>query len=410
MSDPSTLKPSSPGEWFDDLLAGIVAYYLTSLPVLIGVWFGVSFLNRSGAGDDPIAACVRFDAIHYVDIIRDGYSYDPTRRSLVAQFPAYPLLARWMCQITGLAPEEGALLTANLFLMGAFMLLARWVRVGWPDATADQRMLVLAVFGLWPMTLFFRMPYAESLFLCGTLAVLYGMARRWPLIVLAVLAGLVTAVRPVGVAVTAAFVWHVLTQSGSRPWAKASRAAVLTPLACWGLLAYIGYQWQAFDAPLAFAQTQENWTMGAPDDRSWQAKAVSLLTLEPIWGVYEPSSRRYWENVKIPGGPLFSVIFWNPILFVLAVLLLVLGGWKRWLTGSELVLGACLLAIPYLTRAYEMSMASHGRFAAIVVVNYLVIARLLPHDRAPLFATVAVAVGLLICLFSALYAANYLVF
>src|SRR5437763_1018440 len=43
---------------------------------------------------------------------------------------------------------------------------------------ADERTLVLAGFGLWPTTFFFRMPYyAESLFVCGALAVLYGIGR-----------------------------------------------------------------------------------------------------------------------------------------------------------------------------------------------------------------------------------------
>jgi hypothetical protein len=69
-------------------------------------------------------------------------------------------------------------------------------------------------------------------------------------------------------------------------------------------------------------------------------------------------------------------MFWNPILFLLAAALLGLSRWKRWLTGSELFLGTLLLVIPYLARAYEMSMASHGRFAALVVVNLLVIGRI----------------------------------
>jgi hypothetical protein len=410
MSDASTPKPKPQGEWLDDIVAALVAYYLTSLPVVLGVWFGVSFLNRGVPGDDPIAACVRFDATHYVDIIRSGQSYDPTRRSTVAQFPAYPLLARWLCRATGLAPEEGGLLTANLFLIGAFVFLARWVRVRWPEGTADQRNLVLAVFGLWPMGLFWRMPYAESLFLLGTLAVLYGMARRWPLILLALLTGFVTAVRPFGVAVTVTFAWYILTQTAARLWPKVGSALLLTPLACWGLLAFIVYQWDAFDAPFGFVQTQEHWHLAAPEDRSWRTKALSLLILEPIWSVYDSDSQRYWANIRTPGGAAFNIMFWNPILFLLAVALLALGQRKRWLTGGELILGVSLLGIPYLTRAYEMSMASHGRFAAIVVVNYLVLGRMLARAGIALQTALCAALATSLCLFVALYAAYYWVF
>lgn len=290
------------------------------------------------------------------------------------------------------------------------MLLARYVRSRWPEASGQQRGLVLALFGLWPLGLFFRMPYTESLFLCGTLAVLYGMARGWPLVVLALLTGLVTAVRPVGVALTVAFAWYILTQPTMRPHAKAGRALLLAPLACWGLLAYMGYQWLTFGTPWAFAQTQEHWTFLGPPDRGGAAKFWSLVTLEPIWGVYGASGRRYWGNRGDAIDPLFSLMFWNPILFVLAAGLLLVGGVKRWLNGSELVLGVCLLAIPYLTRSYEMSMASHGRFAAVIVVNYLVLGRLLASAALLLVVGVCVVLALGLCLLVALYAANYLIF
>jgi hypothetical protein len=402
------------GEWVDDLLAGFAAYYLTTMPVLLGVLFGIEFLHaRTGAsfaGADPIAVCINFDAVHYLGISDDGYSYDPAQGSVVAYFPAYPLLLRWICQVTGLPLGETALLLANCAFLGACMFMARYVRVRWPEATPEQRALVLAVFGLWPLGLFFRMPYPESIFVCGTLAVLYGMARGWPLPVLALLTGLVTAVRPVGVALTVAFVWYALTQPGFRLPAKAIRAIFLAPLACWGLLAYMEYQWLAFATPWAFAQTQEHWTFLAPEDRSWPAKFRSLATLEPVWGVYMPSSRRYWGGAGGPHGPLFNLLFWNPILFVLSGVLLLLGGLRRWFTGSELILGVGLLAIPYLTRSFEMSMASHGRFAAVVVVNYLAIGRLLTYLPRQAAIAICTALALFLCLFTSLYVAGQPVF
>ncbi len=75
-------KALSRREWVEDVLAGAVAYYLTSLPVLLGLLFGAEFLrppgiNASGRCADPVAACIRFDAAQYLQIIRRGYSYDP---------------------------------------------------------------------------------------------------------------------------------------------------------------------------------------------------------------------------------------------------------------------------------------------------------------------------------------------
>jgi hypothetical protein len=404
------MKTSSRGEWLDDFLAGFMAYYVTSLPVLAGVFLAVSFEQPLGFIGDPVSACFHADALHYLDIIRQGYSYDPDQRSLVAFFPAYPLLSRWIGQAARLPSEEAALLAANLALLGAFVLLASYVRVRWPEATAEQRGLVLAIFGLWPLGLFFRMPYTESLFICGTLAVLYGMARGWPLPVLALLTGFVTAVRPVGVTLTVAFGWYILTRPGLRPRTKAIRLLLLAPLGCWGLLAYVAYQWLVFDAPLGFAQTVQHWHFQAPEEYSWQAKFWSLATFEPIWDVYVPTSERYWGNVQSPGAPLFCLHFWNPILFLLAVALLAWGGRKHWLTGSELVLGAGLLAIPYLTRAFEASMASQGRYAAVIVVNYLVLGRMLARSSPLVVAMLCATVALFIFTFTFLYAKNFLIF
>lgn len=408
------MTASSNGEWFDDFFAGFTAYYLTSLPVLAAILFGVDFPSPSDVYSPPppdfVTACVHFDASHYVKIVREGYSYDPAHRSVVAFFPAYPLLSRGVSRITGLSAEEAALLTAHVALLGTFVLLARYARARWPEATAEQRSIVLAIFGLWPMGLFFRMPYAESLFVCVMLFLLYGMARKWPLLVLALLAGLGTAIRPVGVALTAAFIWHVLMQPESRHHSKVGCVLFLAPLACWGLIAYMSYQWIAFGTPLAFAQVEEHWTFLAPKDRNWSAKLGSLATLEPIWGVYVPCSQRYWGNLRDPGAPIFSLHFWNPILFLLAVALLAWGGRKRWLTGGELILGAVLLTMPYATRAFEMSMSSHGRFAAVVVVNYLVLVRILACCSSTVVIAFSVMLALFLFTFTFLYAKNFPIF
>ncbi len=408
------MNATTRGEWLDDCFAGFTAYYLTGLPVFLGLMLGVDLPHRAGdrsaAPADLVSASIRFDAIHYVRIIREGYSYDPEKRSNVAFFPAYPLLARGVSALTGLSAEEAALLTAQFALLAAFVLLSRYVRARWPEATTPQRHVVLAVFGLWPTGLFFRMPYAESLFICVSLLLLYGMARDWPLLPLALVAGLGTAVRPVGVALTAAFLWHLGTQTALPIAVRVRRLLWLTPLACWGLLAYMLYQWSAFATPLAFAQTQEHWSMRAPPDRSWASKLESLATLEPIWGVYLPSSQRYWGHSQPLGSALFSLIFWNPILFLLAAALLFWGGRKRWLSGSELVLGASLLFIPYATRGFEMSMASHGRFAAVVVVNYLVLGRMFARLSSSIVAAWCVGLALFLFVFTFLYAMNFLIF
>jgi len=386
---------------------------VTTIPVLLGLLFGADYLRGPGTSTgsvprDPLEACFRFDAIHYLDIVKDGYEYNPKERSLVAFFPAYPLLGWWVRMLLGVSPELAALLVANITLAGAFILFAAYLRTRWPNAGRELRILTLALFGLWPSGLFLRMPYAESLFVLGTLAVLYGMVRRWPLLVLAVLAGGITATRPVGVAVAATVLWHAWVHLPYSPVRRAVIIAWLSPIAVWGLVAYMSYQAIAFGAPLGFAQTQEHWTMSAPPDKTWAAKFESLATLEPIWSVFDPGSPRYWGKHGDKEA-IFGIFFWNPILFVVAFVLTVIGRWNGWLNGSEFILGIGLLAIPYLTRSYEMSMASHARFGMVVLVQYPVLARLL-SNRPYLTGVIVITCTVVLFAWMSLYAAGHVIF
>jgi hypothetical protein len=358
---------------------GLLVFLLTSIPVWLGISFGMEFVgwNRGPADDlrtDVPTACAHHDALHYIDIVENRYSYDPQRRSNVAFFPVYPLLARQVAPWVNGNARWALLLVANAMLLAAFVAFAAFLQARGPEVPARERLVVLALFGVWPAGLFFRMPYSEATFVFLLFLTLLGMARCWPVPVVALLAGLATAARPVGLAVTFAFAWHVFSdpRGGSRV-RRGLRTAAWLPVASWGLLAYMSFQWYAFGTPLAFAQTQEHWEyMASADDN----KVESLLSGAPVWSIYTTSAH-HWRRIDCHGNPFFSLLFWNPILFVGAGVLLVVGCYQAWLTGPEAVLGFGLLAIPYCTRAHEMSMASHGRFAAVVVPAFLVMGRLL---------------------------------
>ncbi len=180
------------------------------------------------------------------------------------------------------------------------------------------------------------------------------------------------------------------------PFFSAPLAALV---GCWGLLAYAAFLYAQFDDPLAFAKTQEHWGSPAP---SLIDKAISLLSYEPIWRIF----------LRGPDG-VWSPFTWelvNPAYFVASVALVVLGAWRGWLNAYETSLAATLLFIPYLTRAYEMNMASSARFAAVIFPIYLVLgeilARLPPVVSSALLGISAFLLGA----FSALFAGGYPVF
>lgn len=387
-------------------LAGLAAYYVTTLAVVLGVFFGVEFvrdggLSRTEVATDPVTACICKNGRNYYDIVRDGYSYDPTKQSLVAFFPAYPLIVRAVSQASGLSTEAALLTVSNAFLAVSFVLLAHYARSS--SETDDSSCLgwTLLSFGLIPTSFFFRMAIAESTAILCFLLVLIGIRRSWPLLVLALLAGLASGTRPVGVAASGALIWYAATLPATGHWQRIARTLIVVPIACWGLLAYMYFQHIQFGNAFAFAQTQEHWGL-VPPGQTWQAKAWALATLQPFWGPLTSPAARLGDN-----NGMFGLQFGNPIIFAFMALVLTWGARKKWLNGPEIVLGGLLLAIPYVTRAYEMHMGSHARFAALVVVNYPVIGRLLASWPPAVSAAALCLSGTLMAFWTSLYVSGH---
>jgi hypothetical protein len=248
------------------------------------------------------------------------------------------------------------------------------------------------------------MAYTESLFLFLTLSAFLGMLRRWPLLLIAIMVGLATATRPVGLALLVPFALHLWVRSRTSLEVVAS-SLVYLPLACWGLGAFSLYQYQRFGDFLAFSRTQEHWRMRPatpPLD-----KLIDLATLEPVWSVFVASSP--CSLVRYPAGypVLLGPELMNRCFFLLIVALVLLGIARRWINASEASLAAGLLLIPYLTRAQEMCMASSGRFAVVVFPAFLVAGHLLA--RLPLWSALSVflASAALLGVYSSLFVAGW---
>lgn len=439
LSAPEAVLTEKPPEraavsWWVCIRTGVITYYLTSLVVLLGVLLGLDFFERAGpplppreipiSADPFLLATTHWDGRHYLEIVREGYSYDLQRRSNVAFFPLYPVLVAGVHRAAGLGVEWAGLLVAHVLLLAAFVLLAAYVqRRYFRDSPQSAAWAVLA-FGLFPTTFFLRMSYSESTFLLLAVLAMFGIQRRWRPIVVAGIVGLATATRPVGVALLAPlwlYVWGrsesreaVSEPSGPHPqplsrWRergvlkRLGRITCLTPLALWGLLGYMVFQYAEFGEPLAFAKTQSHWQQRPAE--VWGEKALALAAWEPIWSAYMPSTPGYAGRPAAAVPAWFSLPLANPVFFVVAAALVGLGAAKRWLSGPEILLAAGLLLIPYATRGFDMCMASQGRFAAVVFPMYLVMGRLLcaapPAVSVGVFALSAVYLAIYAALFAA---------
>jgi hypothetical protein len=134
---------------------------------------------RAGGFDSAFRNwCTARDGQRYVSIVQDGYSSDPGRQSLVAFFPLLPLAAGGIRWLTCLSAETSVCLAANLFLLGAFVLLGWYLRIRHPGARESVLRYSLLAFAVFPTSFFFRACYSESSFLFFAILSMLAMEQR----------------------------------------------------------------------------------------------------------------------------------------------------------------------------------------------------------------------------------------
>jgi hypothetical protein len=394
----------------DWIWTGLIYYYVTTIVVMLGVFFGrecVEFcdkhpLARHGSLTNSLCA---WDGVWYIDIVTNGYSYHRDRMSTVAFFPAYPLLASVIARVSGLGPEVSLLVVSHFSLLCAFVTAAAYLHYRLPGES-NAPGYVLLMMGLLPSTLYFRMAYTESLFLLLVVLMLYGMQRKWPVWGIAIIVGAATGTRSVGVMLGVPLLIYLWSNSKSILGALRT-GLVVAPLACWGLGGYIYYQWSAFGEPLAFAKTQAHWSKPGIGPANLTEKIFGLLTLQPIWQVYDATCSCYWALVPPQNVVLFNLAFMNPIALLASFVILGYGARSRMLSTLEWTLGVSLLILPYLMHADRTCMMGEVRYTSVVFPIYMVLGQWLARMPPPVTAVIASCSGFLLAVYSALFVQWY---
>lgn len=400
---------------FTELKSAVLLYMAAAIIVALGV-NGIRPLFSDGT--DVTLPRARFDGTHYAHIALSGYAYTPVDQSSVAFFPGFPLLGWVLLTCCKCGPERALLLVSNACLLVSCALFTCYLRQppnidlsggiqgGVSNCLEDNqrsREYAVLAFLLFPINFFLHMAYSESLFILMMLLTMLGIRRQWPLITVALLCGLATAVRPVGVAIVPpviAYCWSI--SSSCRNFVFTSVA--IMPVCCGGLLAYMCFQYWQFGDALAFARTQTHWRI--LPDVPVSEKVLALVSFEPIWHCFARDSPGYWANLG-SSNPLFNLQLVNPLVFVGTFLCVCIGFARRWLTGAEVFLAIGLLGIPYVTKSYEMCMNSHARFSAIVFPMYIVLGELLSRCGILLATMILSISACLLCIYAALFSAGY---
>lgn len=364
------------------------------LLIVLSAWIGPRVFPAPPRGSlysspKHLEGLLEWDGRWYAQIATTGYTYSLRHPSGVVFFPAYPMLAAALARITGLPVGTVLVLVSNVFLVLTCGGLAYYMQATGRDALTEK--LTLAILLLFPTSFFFRMAYTESMFLFVVVLVMLGMRLRWPAHSIAVLIGIATATRGVGVALLLPFTVYLVAnrRAAANDESRRSRGAarcaayptlfwtmVCLLLACWGLIAFMAFQFYDFGDCLAFMRAQFAWHV-RPGPESVREAALGLLTCEPLRAVYDPQSPCYWRLDGLHSSPLLSLRWMNPVVFGVGVILTIVGAAMRWLSAAEVLLSASLIGMAYVVQGHRMCMQSQGRFVLIAFPVFIVMAHIL---------------------------------
>jgi hypothetical protein len=307
----------------------------------------------------------RWDAEHYANIAQHGYQLVPNSVQQPTNFwPGYPLLVRIVQVFVGDTFIAG-LLVSNLALLGACVLLHRWVCRRYDRGVATRTVTLLVCS---PFAFYFSAMYTESVFLLAAVGALYFAQReRWLLASCA--AAMAGATRLVGVVV---FLAVVLSYAERHRW----RLSEMRWNALWllvglaGTFGYVAFLEYRFADGFAFLRTQ--WVPGWGDHSNWPRLAL-LLGHVINW--------RRWALGNIDFIALINLVF------ACLTVVLCLVGFRR--------VGIAAGAWAVVTMLISLRIwASAGRYGAVIWPAFLT-AALLTKRRPQLYQGVVIALCLL---------------
>ncbi len=306
----------------------ILIFSCSRLVVALGLVFSQKYLTNSieywSAGPLWYHQLLQWDSEWYFKIVKDGYQYngDPTVQQNIVFYPLFPMLARGLATIGGLAPADAMLLVSNVAGLLAIIMLFKLVR----EECGDQLALAtIALLGFFPASVLLSAGYTEPLALLLIVSFFLALKQKYYLSA-ALLAGLAIATRSTGIVLLPVLLWEIWRNRDKKPFLPALLPCVL--LATSGIWLFMIYLWSAFGTPFAFADGQ----MAFHEGTTLTTRLVAALKLEPF--------TRMMLNDWNPWGQAS----WFTLLFIVLLVL----GWSR-LRSSWTLFAMAVLLLPYLT-------------------------------------------------------------
>lgn len=194
-------------------------------------WGGpVEALGELYANGSISSHFARWDSGYYLHIAQYNYNPSGTERAF---FPLYPILIRFVSDISGLSIISSGIIVSILCFLAACLFMYRWVMIDYKPETAFLSVIWLCCF---PMTFFFVSCYACGLFLMLSVSSIY-FARRGQFIASGVAIALAGATRPTAFLLAIPFLAEFWQQKifSRKQFLNMGIGAIIAPM---GLLGY----------------------------------------------------------------------------------------------------------------------------------------------------------------------------
>ncbi len=266
------------GGWRPGFLRGMGPVFLAFLSSRLLI-LGIVLLSQTIVLPGPFGQApglfrffLQWDAGWYLDIVRDGYSFQPGQQTTMGFLPFYPIMVKLASFVVRDIAIAG-ILVANLSLLAAGCLLQALIRLDHQDPRVGHIAVTLLMFN--PVSFFFSSAYTESTFLMLALGSFFAARnQRW--LIAGLLGMCVSATRQVGLLITLPLLVEYLHQNWPSPIKVRTLfqpRILLLGFVPVGLLLFMLYGWVAFGDFFAYFHTVALW------GRKFTSPAATLATL-----------------------------------------------------------------------------------------------------------------------------------
>jgi hypothetical protein len=320
-----------------------LAFSQKYLPIATDVW---------SAGPFWYHQLLQWDSEWYFKIATEGYRYngDLTIEQNIVFYPLYPMLARGLAAMSGIAPSDSLLLVSNVAGLSAIVVLFKLVREEFDDHLA---LTTIALLSFFPTSILLSAGYTEPLELLLIISFFLALKRKHYLLA-ALFAGLAIADRSTGIVLLPVLLCEMWLNRDQKPLLPALLPCIL--VATSGLWLFMIYLWTSFGDPLLFSEGQAAFNHG-----------TTLVTRLIAALKFEPFTRMILDD-------------WNPwgqdSWFTLLFIGLIVVGWFG-LPSSWTLFAMGALLLPYLTLSGgSAGFVSMSRFNLISFPLFVVLAHL----------------------------------